>query len=169
VRASDLGQSANDLLEAFKEQLALVPNFTLPGNQYVGAGEIPWDKPGLYVYLGDASTGQPGKPETQNIGSSRGIFYRVSFYVMILRVVATFGYFNDGGVSTAPDAVLNANGTQAVRDAGALLQAAAAIKASDTIVSSQNAGFVVGQLTPLGPQGGMAAMRLLLDFSIEAY
>ena len=95
------------------------------------------------------------------------MFSYVTFYVMILRTVATYGYFNDGGVNTAPDKTLNANGTQAVRDAGALLASAAIIKKQATIVKSQSAGFVIGPLKPLGPQGGMAAMSLMLGFSID--
>jgi hypothetical protein len=167
MKLSDLGSSANDLLESFGTELALIPGFTLPGNRYVGAGEIPWDKPGLYLYVGDGSTGQPGAPQGQNIQSAQGVIFRVSFFVMILRTVATFGYWNDGGINPASDAVLNANGTQAVRDAGALLSCAAKIKKQDLAVKSQSAGFVIGQVLPLGPQGGMAAMRLQLDVSID--
>jgi len=167
MKLSDLGSSANDLLDSFAEQLALIPGFTLEGNRYVGAGEIPWDKPGLYVYLGGGATGQPGAPQGQNISSAQGLVFAVSFYVMILRDVATFGYWNDGGVNPAPDNILNANGTQAVRDAGALLKCAAIIKKQDLAVKSQSAGFVIGQVTPVGPAGGMAAMRLLLDVSID--
>ena len=167
MKLSDLGSSANDLLSAFAEELALIPGFKLEGNRYVGAGEIPWDKPGLYVYAGGGHTGQPGAPQAQNIQSAQGVVFTMSFYVMILRTVATFGYWNDGGINTAPDAVLNANGTQALRDAGALLKCAGIIKKKAEIVTSQSAGFVIGQVTPVGPAGGMAAMRLLLDLSIE--
>jgi len=167
MKLSDLGSSANDLLDSFAEQLALIPGFTLEGNRYVAAGEVPWDKPGLYLYVGAGNTGQPGAPQGQNIQSAQGLVFSVSFFVMILRTVATYGYWNDGGVNPAPDNILNANGTQAVRDAGALLSCAAKIKKQDLAVKSQSAGFVIGQVLPLGPQGGMAAMRLQLDVSID--
>jgi hypothetical protein len=155
------------LLDAFVTKLVENnPDFDLTGNQYVGAGEIPWDKPGIYVYMGGGQTGQPGTPQTTSVVSTSAITMSVSFYVMIIREVATFGYWSDGGINTASDDILNANGIQAIDDAGALIQAALAIKNDATLVQ-RAAGFVIGQCTPVGPQGGMAAMRLQLDLSVE--
>ena len=62
MQASNLGGSAQELLDEFvKAILAINPDYPLPGGRYVGAGEIPWDGPGLYVYLGQGYTGQPGR------------------------------------------------------------------------------------------------------------
>ena len=42
----------------------------------------------------------------------------------------------------------------------------AAIKAAKSVVKNSQ-GFVIGQVTPVGPQGGLAAVRLLIDLIIE--
>ena len=42
----------------------------------------------------------------------------------------------------------------------------AAIKAAKSVVTNSQ-GFVIGQVTPLGPSGGLAAVRLQLDLIIE--
>lgn len=167
LRLSALGDSANELLNAFSAQLVTDnPDFDLSGNSYVGAGEIPWDAPGLFVYLGGGHSGQPGMPMSTDVRSVNAFTFSVQFYVQLLREVATFGYWNDSGVNPAPDDVLNGNGVQAINDAGALLRAAVGLKAAGNLVRRE-AGFVIGQVTPVGPMGGMAAMRLQLDLSVE--
>jgi hypothetical protein len=167
VKLSDLGGSAENLLEAFAAQLvAADPDFPLPGPRYVGSGEIPWDGEGLYVYLGMGHTGQPGKPETQSFPSAHASVFAVTFYIQLVRRVSTFGYAMDGLMDIPSDDVLNEEGVRAVSDAGALLAAAAVIKQSDKI-SARSTGFVVGQITPIGPRGGFAAMRLWVDISID--
>lgn len=167
MRLSALGTSANELLEAFATQLvAQDPTFDLPAEQYVGAGEIPWDGPGLYVYLGDGVTGQPGAPIGTNIPAAQGVTFAVSFYVMLIRSVASYGFWAGGNLDIPGPEILGAEGVQAVTDAGALLGAAAAIKAAKSVVTNSQ-GFVIGQVTPLGPSGGLAAVRLQLDLIIE--
>ena len=167
MNLSSLGNSAAELLAAFADALVEIdPNFPLTGNQYVGAGEIPWDKPGLYVYLAAETLGQPGAPVSTDVRGVNAISMSAGFYVMIIREVATFGYWNDSGVNPASDAILNANGTQAINDAGMLVAAAIKIKGAGTLVNI-GAGFAIGQCTPVGPMGGMAAVRLQLDLSIE--
>lgn len=167
MRLSDLGQSAQELLEAMAAAMVENnPNFPLPGNQYVGAGEIPWDGPGLYVYVAGGLTGQPGRPITTNVASASGITFSVAFYVMLIRSVSTYGYFASGELDIPSDADLGAEGQQAVMDAGALLAAAAVVKANKSVVTNSQ-GFVIGQVAPVGPQGGLAAMRLDLNLIIE--
>ena len=168
MRYVGMGDSAKTLLDAFASQLvANDQNFPLPGSRYVGAGEIPWDGEGLYVYLAGGFTGQPGQPVATNIVSVNAMTYAVSFYVMLVRGVSSFGYWNSDGLAIPDDVNLEAEGIQAVNDAGALVQAAIDIKDSGLIVRNGQTGFVIGQVTPVGPQGGLAAMRLQLDLSVD--
>lgn len=169
MQLSALGTSAAALLQEFHDQLiATNPNFDMPGHMYVGAGDIPWDSEGLYVYLGQLHTGQPGQPQSTNIVSVAATVFAVSFYVQIVREVATQGYYQQAdGPNPASDDQLTNDGMRAVNDAGALAAAAAQIKKSTTLVTNTQAGFVIGQLMPVGPSGGMAAMRLQLDLSID--
>ena len=167
MKLSDLGSSAQELLQAFAAQLvATNPNFPLPPNQYVGAGEIPWDGEGLYVYLAGGITGQPGSPQTRNIPATQGITFSVGFYVMLVRSVSSFGYWAGGDIDIPSDADLDFEGQRAVSDAGALLAAAAKIKSAKDIVTNSGA-FVIGEVSTIGPQGGLSAVRLYLDLGIE--
>lgn len=168
MKASALGSSAQELLDAMAAAIvAIDPTYPLPGSQYVGAGEIPWDGPGLYVYLGGGVTGQPGQPQTTNIVSVHALVRTVEFYVMLIREVSTFSPYEGDWQNIPPDADLNAEGVQAVNDAGMLVAAAVRVKFDKTLVANE-AGFVVGQVTPIGPAGGLAAMRLHLDLSVDA-
>lgn len=165
---SNLGDSASILLEAFAEELEKIPSYEIPPGRYVGSGEIPWDGPGLYLYIGSSNVGQPGAPQGQNIPTSKAIFTVVGFYVMLIRPASSFGYLMEGAPLPVPDATLNAEGIRSVNDAGQLLAAAKRIRDRGDIVSSRQAGFVIGAVTPIGPQGGLSAMRLYFEASIEA-
>jgi hypothetical protein len=167
VRLSALGESVSELLDAFIEQLNAIPGYLMPPSSYVGAGEIPWDGPGLYVYLGSTGVGQPGAPQSQNIPSTKAIFQTIAVYVMIIRPASTFGYGSSEMPMNVSDEQLNAEGIQLITDAGALIQAALNIKKAHQIVSAPQAGFVIGPIIPIGPLGGMAAMRLTLELSVE--
>ena len=167
MKLSDLGGSANQLLEAIAAQLVQTdPAFERPGNRYVGAGEIPWDGPGLYVYLGDAFRGQPGRPETTSVPSAHASVFAVTFYAQLIRSVSSFGYWASDTISIPDSAVLAGEGIQSVNDAGALLAALAKIKQSGEI-SKRPTGFAIGQVMPLGPRGGLAAVRVQIDISID--
>src|ERR1700722_14476322 len=113
-----LGESAEQLLAAFVEQFEQIPGFEMPPGQYVGAGMIPWDGEGIYVYLGTSLVGQPGQPIAQNIPKAQAIFSVVTFYVMIIRICSSFGYYMSGDPAPASDATLNAEGVRAMNDAG---------------------------------------------------
>jgi hypothetical protein len=167
VQLSALGTSAQQLLAAFVEELQCIDGFTIPPGQYVAAGEVPWDGPGLYLYLGATNTGQPGAPVSTNIVSVKALTSMVGVYVQLIRQASSFGLFTAQYPGPAPDATLNAEGVQAFNDAGALILAATNIKKKKQIVTSSQEGFVIGQITPIGPQGGLAAVRLYLELSID--
>lgn len=167
MRLSALGASAQELLGAFVTELEGIEGFVMPPGRYVGAGEIPWDGEGLYVYLGTTGVGQPGRPQSTNVPKVQSVFTTIAVYVMLVREVATFGYFSAGDPAPASDSVLNADGVRAFDDAGALIQAALAIKKAGDVVRNPQAGFVIGAVQPLGPSGGMAAVRLALELSVD--
>jgi hypothetical protein len=168
VKASALGNSAADLLAAIVEAIeAINPAYPLPGARYVGAGEVPWDGPGLYIYLGGGHTGQPGQPIATNVVSVSAVVRTAMFYVQLIREVSTFGYLRGDWRDIPTDADLNTEGVQAINDAGMLVAAATRVK-KDAIIVANEAGFVIGQVMPIGPDGGLAAMRLQLDLSVDA-
>jgi hypothetical protein len=168
VQASNLGAGAQEMLDAFHDTILTInPEYPLPGGLYFGAGEIPWDGPGLYVYAGMGYTGQPGQPQNTNIVSVHAMVRCQSFYVQLIREVSSFGYQRGDWIDIPPDTDLNAQGLQAINDAGMLVAAATKIKFNDQLVATA-AGFVVGEVMPIGPDGGLAAMRLLIDLSIDA-
>ena len=167
MKLSDLGAGAQQLLEAFATQLVENdPEFPLPSDRSVGAGEIPWDGPGLYVYLGATHGGQPGRPETTSVPSAHATVFVVTFYAQLIRAVSSFGYWAGDNVDLPPSSILGGEGIRAVSDAGALIAAASQIKQSGAI-AKRPTGFVVGAINPIGPQGGLAAVRLQLDISID--
>lgn len=167
MRFSALGASANDLLEAFRGQLIEDnADFELPGTQYVGAGEIPWDGPGLYVYLGSGVTGQPGRGISTAVFSTQAITRTMLFYVQLLRECLTFGYWGDDWRSLPPDDQINAEGMRLMDDAGALVAAAIHLQTKKVIVPNPM-GFAIGQIMPIGPQGGLVGIRLPLDLTID--
>jgi hypothetical protein len=167
VKLSCLGESAEDLLNAFVTGFSEIPGFDLPANQYVGAGMIPWDGEGIYVYLGSSLVGQPGAPITRNIPRNQAIFTVVTFFVMLIRECSSFGYYMSGAPAPASNYILNSEGIRALNDAGALIQVAKNLRQGTSIVKNAQAGFAIGPVQALGPEGGLAAMRLQLDISIE--
>jgi hypothetical protein len=167
MRFSALGLSANDLLEAFRAQLIEDnADFDLPPNQYVGSGEIPWDGPGLYVYLGSGVTGQPGRGTATAVFSTSAITRTMLFYVQLLRDCSTFGYWGDDWRSIPANADLNYEGMRAMDDAGAMVAAAIHLQTKKIIVANPM-GTAIGQIMPIGPQGGLVGMRLPLDLTID--
>ena len=118
------------------------------------------------MYLGDSGAGQPGRPETTSVPSAHATVFAVTFFVQLVRMASTFGYWSGDTVAPADPAILNGEGIQAVNDAGALLAALAKIKQAGEI-ARRPTGFVIGRVMPIGPRGGMAAVRIQVDISID--
>lgn len=159
-----LGESASALLAAFVTEL-LVIGIDVPEAVYVAPGQIPWDGPSLTISLGYVAIGQPGQPDSQSLISTSQIETTATLYLELIREVSTFGY-GSGIVGLPTQEAMDVEGTQALDDAGAMVAAAIAVKASSQIVSL-GAGFAIGQCLPIGPEGGLAAMRLELTLSID--
>jgi hypothetical protein len=167
VNASTLGTSCQELLDAFIDEMSQIQGFNVPPNSYVGAGDIPWDGEGVYLYLGGTFSGVAGRPQTTNIPAVQGVLTAITLYLMIIRAVPTFGFFTSGDPAPASDDQLNGAGVQSMNDAGALIIAAIAIKKAGNFTNSKQASFVIGATNSIGPEGGLAAVRLQLDISIE--
>jgi hypothetical protein len=166
VKLVGLGSSAQELLTAMSTQLVtLLGAANVPKAQYVAAGEVPWDGESLIVSMGSIGTGQPGIAIAQSLISPSQIETYVTLYVELIRAVSTYGY--GSGVKGIPQpAQMGKEGLQALNDAGALVSAAIAVKAASTLVTL-GAGFAIGPCVPIGPDGGLAAMRLELALSID--
>ena len=164
MKLATLGASLEALLADFAAELTAA-GASVPAVQYVGAGQIPWDAESLTVYLGDIAQGQPGMPTAQSFTSATPINLSATVHVQILRAVSV----TEDGIGTInipPMSAMNADGVQAMNDAGALLQAAIAIFAKYE-VTSPGEGFVITSLTPMGPEGGLASVQLTLSVSLS--
>jgi hypothetical protein len=119
------------------------------------------------MYLGALGPGQAGKPVSASYRTSDQIMMSVILYVQIIREVSTFGYGYMGGAVQLPGPDdLNDEGMCALNDAGYLIAAAIAIKTAGQAVPL-GIDYAIGNCVPLGPDGGLAAMRIELNISID--
>ncbi len=164
MKLATLGQSAKALLDAFVVELAAL-GVSVPDAYYVAPGEIPWDGESLVISLTDISTGQPGQPIGASVQTIDAIETTVTLSIELVRPTTTEGYLG-GPVGLPSIEAMESDGVSALNDAGALYQAAINIKGQGLIVS-RGAGFVIGQCVPIGPNGGLAAMRLDVALSVD--
>ena len=164
MKLPTLAADAQDLLEQFAQQLDDL-GVVVPPSQYVGSGIIAWDGESLTVTLGTIGQGQPGMPiGTTFIPGDVSVMW-ATFYVQIIRIAPALsgeGFTSD--LTPSPE-TLGGAGQEAVNDGRALVQAAIAIHASYS-ATGPGEGFVIGPLMPLGPEGGLSAMRLQIDVSL---
>ena len=159
-----LGDSAQAFLTAFATELANHVD-TVPDAVYVAAGEIPWDGESLIMYMASEAQGVPGRPNSLTQVSVATAISYVTFFIELIRDVSTFGY--EGGVIGLPSDEAMANeGVAALNDAGALVWTALTLKDEQIPVMGE-IDFVIGPCNPVGPMGGLAAMRLQLDISVD--
>ncbi len=160
-----LGSAAQNLLEQFAAELAKIDGFEVPASQYVASGLVSWDGESLTVRLGSIDQGQPGAPFGGTYVGVVATQLWATFYVQILRETA--GLTGEGfapDMTPSPD-VLDVYGQTALSDAGALAQAAIAVHAAYSVTGAGE-GFVVGPVTPLGPDGGISGMQLAVHVSL---
>ena len=166
MKLASLGTAAETLLADFIAQLTAL-GYNVPSIQYVANGTIPWDGESLTVNLGTFVQGQPGQPFSGTFPDGGiGTNLTLAVFVQILREVPVP---KDGPGNTLimpSEPQLNASGVQAFSDAAGLVQAAIAIHASYE-ATDPGEGFALGDLTPLGPEGGLAGVRLALHVSLS--
>lgn len=158
-----LGDSCKSFLDAFATQLA---NYVdVPSAVYVAAGEIPWDGESLILSLASETQGVPGRPSAVSQVSASTAISSVAIFIELIRNVSTYGYEN-GLIGLPSDEVMETEGLQALNDAGAMIQTAIILK-SKGIPVPLGVDFAIGQCVPVGPMGGLAAVRLTLEISID--
>lgn len=160
----NLGATAQSILGAFGEQLE-AQGVTLPDRRYVAPGQgIPWDGEQFVVVLQYVQQGQPGRPMAQSFMPGSESF-TAQFAVAIVRGVPALSGEGPLGPQIPSDQELGEAGAAAMDDAQALTEAGVAVHANST-VTGLGMGFVVGPVAPVGPDGGLAGHRLLIDLSL---
>ncbi len=161
----DLPGVAEQILALFAAQLT-EQGVSLPERQYVAAGSlIVWDGDQMTVALMNVGQGQPGQAFAQTMIPEAVTFF-ASFSVNLVReiqVVNTEG-FAAMEIPTAEEQ--NTDGQATIGDAQALILAASAIHRAHRL-SGVGEGFVIDGLQPVGPEGGLAASRLLISVSLS--
>lgn len=165
MKLTSLADSAQTLLEQLAIQLAIL-GVDVPPSQYVGSGIIPWDGPSLTLYLGTIGQGQPGVPIGTSFQTAESTILWCTFYAQLLREVPSLQPGSMVG-TMVPDAdELGGAGALSISDAQGLTQAAIVIH-QDYTATDPGQGFVIESVTPLGPDGGLAGMRLALSMSLD--
>lgn len=159
-----LGQSVQALLATYAAEMVNL-GASLPTAQYVAAGEIPWDGESFIACLGAVQQGVPGKPEGFSLVSASQIITFVSVNFQLIRSVGTVG-IRGGRIGLPTKTVQDTEGARAFDDAGYLFQAAVNMKAAGSVVPL-GIDFAIGQVIPIGPEGGLSAVRINLDVSID--
>jgi hypothetical protein len=159
---SQFGTYAQALLTMFVDALTTL-GVDLPESQYVSAGQVAWDGPSMTIELGTITQGQPGRPVGDTFQPASVTITQAQFFVQIIRETSALS--GEGwAVNMVPDSEqLGDEGTTALDDAGALVKAAIAVHAA----IGQGKGFVIDSCSPLGPQGGLSAMRLSITVSLD--
>ena len=163
---NDLGATAEAILNAFATQLEL-QGVELPKVQYVAPGSmIAWDAPSLTVALETITQGQPGAPfgQTYQIGTVTEL--SASFGILLIREIPALTSEGSLDDMIPSQFVLDTAGQSILGDAANLVKAAIAIH-DKYLITSPGEGFVIGPITPLGPQGGMAGHKLNLEISLS--
>jgi hypothetical protein len=160
-----LPQTAAKLLADFIAQLEQL-DVEIPERRYVASTPIPvWDGEQLTVSLSGMSQGQPGAGFGGTFHPS-ALNQFAQFAVQIVRKVSVLqadGPFR----STIPTGdEINADGLVTMGDAAALWTAAARLHFTYA-EGMPGTGFEVGPLQTVGPEGGLAGVRLLLSLTVD--
>lgn len=160
----DLSGTAARILAVFAEHLEAL-GVTLPDRQHVAPGAVPvWDGEQLVVHLSTIQQGQPGA-EIGTTMAPTAVTFVAQFAVTLVRSVQSLQPDGPLAAMIPGDADISADGAMVLGDAAAVIRAAAEIHGSYDL-AGPGEGFVIGPLIPLGPQGGLAANRLLLALSL---
>ena len=161
-----LGEVAATLLEGFIAQLK-AQSIEVPERTYVAPGNlIPFDGEQLVVSLQDVGQGQPGSPFAGSYVPGAEILMAQFAIALVREVPALTG---EGFVNQmVPEAEeLGVAGVAAVEDVSALVFSAIAIHKAHLVTEGGLQGFEVGPCSTIGPEGGLAAARLLVSVSLS--
>lgn len=140
----------------------------LPERQHFAPGQIPAaDGEQLVGNLVDVHQGQPGAPVGGTMHPS-AVQFSATFSVGLLRAIPIIQ--GDGGGSIDLDipssAEIDAAGQLYLSDAEGLLKSCQAIHQSYA-VTDPGMGFAIDGLQTLGPDGGLAGVKVLLTVSLS--
>ena len=161
VSLANLGTAAETILNTFVTQLTQM-GVVLPERRFVAPSpNPPWDGEQFSVaFAGLVSS--PSTPPERMIGRTQT--QQVAFSVSIVRIV--HGLDTSLPVQSAVPSAgeMTADGMVVMDDASALWQAAAILKGLHSLARG-NETYDIGPMMPVGPDGQLAATRLLLTFS----
>jgi hypothetical protein len=155
---------AQNTLTLFIAQLE-AQDVEVPVRRYLSPGVLPaWDGEQLAVNRQLGSQGKPGAPyEGTFIPGAENL--QAQLAVSLVREVPTLSGGGQVEAMVPEPQELTEAGEQALTDAQALLDAAIAIHEASTL-TDLGKGFAINGVLPMGPQGGLAANRLLLTMSL---
>jgi hypothetical protein len=141
---------------------------SVPARSYIApGGSVAADGEQLVVVLSKIEEGQPGMPGG-GYNVSPMTFNSLTLAVSLLRPVPTIKNGTAGKVSIPSASQLNAAGTLMMTDSIALWNAARSIKANPSLLGlAPNQPFVLGPLTPYGPDGGIAGHTMEMAWSFD--
>lgn len=161
---ADLSATASRILTLFANQLE-TQGVNLPDRQHVAPGQIPaWDGEQLCVNLVSVSQGQPGAPVSLAFRPS-AINFHAMFGVSIVRAVYTIDGEGPLDLIAPSSEQIGEDSVVSLTDAAALVHAASSIGLDGSLVDGGEG--LVYELGTLGPEGGLAANRLLLTLSVD--
>jgi hypothetical protein len=159
VKLAAFADEAGALLADFATELESL-GVDVPDSVYVSPGILAWDGPSLTLYMSLFGQERPGFTEIPPAG-----VFRATLYVQILRVTAAL--MDDGDRYSVPNAEdIGTSGAQALSDASGLLRAAQAIH-SKYLATGAGEQFIIQAVEPLGPEGGLAAVRIGIEVSLS--
>jgi hypothetical protein len=171
ISLSNLPSGAKQIWTAFAAALTEL-GVSLPERQYRAAGSmIVWDDEQFTVALMGIAQGQPGVEFGGTYIPPSAATYHASFSVNLVRKITVFRDEGTGDMEIPTPEQQDSDGANLMSDGAALILAAQAIheacsQAPGGIVDPGQ-GFVIGPLAPLGPEGGLAANRLLISLSLS--
>ena len=162
----DLPGVADQLLAIFGAQLVEL-GVQLPARQYRNPSSlVAWDGEQFTVSLMGIAQGQPGRMIGQTIRPPQALHFYASFALTIVRLVSVINTdgFADVEIPTASE--IDADGVTTLSDAQALILAASRVYGQHSITSPDE-GYEIAGVTPVGPEGGMAGNRLIVNLTVN--
>lgn len=161
-----LGETAAVLLDAFSEQLQ-AQDIIVPDRAYVApGGQVAEDGDQLVIALQQIGQGQPGRPDPGTYVPGAEILM-AQFSVQLIHAIPALHREGSVDMMIPSSEDLGESGVRLVGEAEALVNAAMNIHASQLVTEGGLQGFSVGPCVPIGPDGGMAGSKLIVDISLS--
>lgn len=161
----DLPGGAREVLAAFVAKLEAA-GVEIPERRYVAPGVVPvWDGEQLVVNLQQIVQGQPGAPNLGTPIPPQARVFAAQWAVTLVRSVPALETDGPLGELIPDTGEMEEAGAANMVDMAALLSAAQAIH-EGYVLTRPGQGFAVDGAQTQGPEGGLAAARLLFTASL---